>query len=130
MAPFQPFQLSAELSAHGADVRPPSLSPATSPELSSSARLTVSAVISPPQVRSVFSPSASLIVSSSRDKSAIAWVRGTDGWTLGKHWQGLGGFVGAAWAGVVDGTSCVPSYYPRRRSQPSQPPGSSPARSG
>lgn len=108
MPPFQPFQLSVQLSTHEADVRPESAGKRarfssmrdglTSPRVN----LCLTALS---QVRSVFSPSASLIVSSSRDKSAIAWVRGADGWTLGKRWEGLGGFVGAAWAGVIGGTS-------------------------
>lgn len=61
-----------------------------------------------PQVRSVFSPSANLVVSSSRDKSVVAWIRETGGWSLGKRWEGLGGFVGAAWAGVIDGQCAFP----------------------
>lgn len=61
------------------------------------------------QVRSVSSPSPSVLISSSRDKSAIAWVKNGEGkWDVGRQWSDLGGFVGAVWGGQIAGESEFP----------------------
>ncbi|CED83871.1 Phospholipase A2-activating protein (contains WD40 repeats) [Phaffia rhodozyma] len=53
-------------------------------------------------VRSVSAPSPTLIVSTSRDKSTIAWTKEGTEWSAGRHWDGFGGFVSSTWAGVIN----------------------------
>lgn len=73
------------------------------------------------QVRSVASPSSSVILSSSRDKSAIAWLRtstSSNEWSIGKRWEDLGGFVGAVWGGTIEGECGSPQLATPRLLNP------------
>lgn len=106
--PPPPFQLSATLNGHQADVCLQlylyfQLAEEERDERGTSSSKLTESLLPLFQVRSVFSPSPSVILSSSRDKSAIAWVNNGAGWVVGRKWDGLGGFVGAVWGGEVNG---------------------------
>lgn len=105
-----PFKLSSSLSQHSADVCPGRLRALPLSCSRCSLSLPRSLPLFPAaQVRSVSSPSPSVLISSSRDKSAIAWVKNGEGkWDVGRQWSDLGGFVGAVWGGQIAGESEFP----------------------